>query len=127
VSFPSRDWFQRLAGFLERDEDFRTHGRWLETRLALRVDQQITVMNFSRGQVLDVSEGLSPHDFMISGTQERWSVLFEAGWGLVRLYRTGILEIRGDPVRLMQNWKALFFVTEGMKHFAAMNVHRAKD
>ena len=119
MSFPSKDWFQRLAAFLEADEDFRTHCRWLEARLALRVDQKITVVNFSRGLVLDVSEGLSTHDYMISGTSAQWSVLLETGWGLVRLYRTGTLEIRGDPVRLMQNWKALFFITEGMKRFGA--------
>ena len=119
MSFPSKDWFQRLASFLEADEDFRTHCRWLEARLALRVDQKITVMNFSRGLVLDVSEGLSTHDYMISGTSAQWNVLLETGWGLVRLYRTGTLEIRGDPVRLMQNWKVLFFITEGMKRFGA--------
>ena len=119
MSFPSKDWFQRLAGFLEADEDFRTHCRWLEARLALRVDQKITVMNFSQGLVLDVSEGLSTHDYMISGTSAQWNVLLETGWGLVRLYRTGTLEIRGDSVRLMQNWKALFFITEGMKRFGA--------
>jgi len=43
--------------------------------------------------------------------------LFKEKWGLVRLYRGGVLTIRGDPARLMHNWKAIFFVTEGMKKF----------
>ncbi|MDR5823641.1 hypothetical protein [Caballeronia sp. LZ043] len=115
---PARAWFQRFAGHLEQDDDFRAHGRWLTARIAYRCDQQTVVMQIDRGIVLDVVEGYSESDYLISGTREQWNVLFEAGWGLVRLYRTGTLTVRADPVRLMQNWKALFFITEAMRHFS---------
>ncbi len=75
-------------------------------------------MSFDRGLVLDVAPGHREFDYLISGSRDQWRYLFEIGWGLVRLYRSGTLVIRGDPVRLMQNWKAIFFIAEGMKKFA---------
>jgi len=39
----------------------------------------------------------------------------EKKWALVRLYRSRTILVRADPVRLMQNWKPLFFIVEGMK------------
>ncbi|MGE0797452.1 MAG: SCP2 sterol-binding domain-containing protein [Lautropia sp.] len=118
--FPSLSWFRQAAKSLENDEDFRRHGRWLRTRVALRVDQDCWVMHFDRGLVLDVQEGMDAHDFLISGTAERWDFLFRQGWGLVRLYRTGTLEIRGDAIELMKNWKAFFFIAEGLKRHHAL-------
>ena len=117
-NFPHTDWFRSLAGFLEKDEDFRKHCAWTTARIAFRCDQDMVIVMFDRGLVLDVSAGHSDFDYLISGTREQWDFLFGAGWGLVRLYRSGTLTIRGDPVRLMQNWKAIFFITEGMKSFA---------
>ncbi len=115
--FPDPAWFTALAGFLERDDDFRQHGAWLTARIGFRCDQQMVVMTFDRGMVLDVAPGYGESDYLVSGTRAQWDFLFEVGWGLVRLYRSGTLTIRGDPVRLMQNWKAIFFIAEGMKKF----------
>ncbi len=115
--FPSCEWFRCFTGFLEADEDFRKHGQWFTERVGFRVDQDLVVLAFDRGLVLDVSPGLASFDILIAGTRPRWNVLLETGWGLVRLHRTGTLEIRADPVRLMQNWKPLFFVTEAMRRF----------
>lgn len=117
AAFPDTAWFEGLAGFLERDEDFRQHCAWLTARIAFRSDQRMVVLAFDRGMVLDVSPAHAEYDYLISGTRAQWDVLFEAGWGLVRLYRSGTLTIRGDSVRLMQNWKAIFFIVEGMKKF----------
>ena len=117
-AFPGPGWFRQLGGFLERDEDFRKHAAWLCARIAFRADQEMVTVSFDRGLVLEVTPGGHDFDFLISGTREQWSFLFDAGWGLVRLYRSGTLTMRGDPVRMMQNWKAIFFVTEGMKKFA---------
>ena len=118
ASFPAPAWFRDLAGFLERDEDFRKHAAWLTARIAFRADQDLVTVSFDRGLVLEVAAADGDFDFLISGTREQWAYLFDAGWGLVRLYRSGTLTMRGDPVRMMQNWKAIFFITEGMKAFA---------
>lgn len=116
--FPDAAWFRRLAGFIESDEDFRAHCKWLTARIAFRCDQDTVVMAFDRGLVLDIAGGHGESDFLIAGSRDQWRYLFEVGWGLVRLHRSGTLTIRADPVRLMQNWKAIFFITEGMKKFA---------
>lgn len=118
--FPHVAWFRGLAAFLERDDDFRQHCMWLTARIAFRSDQDIAIVTFDRGMVLDVHAGFGEFDWLMSGTRAQWNVLFDQGWGLVRLYRSGTLTIRGDAVRLMQNWKAVFFIVEGMKKF-----HRA--
>jgi hypothetical protein len=117
ATFPDVAWFRQFAAFLERDEDFRRHGPWLTARIAFRVDQETVVVALDRGLVLDVAPGHGEFDFLVKGTREQWAFLFDARWGLVRLYRTGTLAIRADPVRLMQNWKSLFFLVEAMKSF----------
>lgn len=120
--FPSLDWFKEAARSIEEDEEFRRHGRWLKARIAIRVDQACWVLHFDRGSILEVQEGPAPHDFLVSGSADQWACLFEHGWGLVRLYRTGVLDIQGDAVVLMQNWKAFFFFAESLKrHFARAN------
>ena len=113
--FPTRAWFRHLVAFLESDADFRQHGRWLSARIAVRVDQDIVVMTFDRGLVLDVAGGLADHDVLIAGGRDGWNHLFEKGWGLVRLYRSGTLQLRGDTVWVLRNWKALFFVVDAMR------------
>jgi hypothetical protein len=105
ASFPEPGWYRRLAGFLERDDDFRAHCSWLTARIGFRTDQDTVLMSFDRGLVLDVTPGFGEIDYLISGSRDQWRYLFEAGWGLVRTYRSVILTIRADPVRLMQNWK----------------------
>ena len=59
AAFPTSDWFRGLTGFLEADQDFRTHGKWLTARIGFRVDQDLVVLAFDRGLVLDVCPGLS--------------------------------------------------------------------
>jgi hypothetical protein len=118
-AFPAGAWFRHLAAFLENDADFRQHGRWLTARIALRVDRDIVVLQFDRGLVLDVAEGFAEHDLLIAGTAADWDHLFVKGWGLVRLYRSGTLQLRGDAVWIMRNWKALFFITDAMRRLGA--------
>jgi hypothetical protein len=116
-AFPSLGWFKRYAAFLEKDFDFTKHGRWLTTSIAFRIDQSTVVMKLDRGIVLDLHEGFEETEFLISGTSEQWSYLFDKGWGFIRLYRAQILAVRGDIVRLMQNLSAIFFVVEAMKRY----------
>ena len=114
-AFPAAAWFRQLVRFVESDADFRQHGRWLTARIAIRVDQELVVMTFDRGLILDVSSDLADHDVLIAGRRDDWNHLFEQGWGLVRLYRSGTLQLRGDAVWVMRNWKALFFVVDAMR------------
>lgn len=116
-SFPSVSWFRDFAAYLEKDVDFAKHGRWLQVSIAVRVDREIVVLRLDRGLVLDVSAGHGEADFLIWGSRDQWDHLFVKKWGLVRLYRSQTLGIRGDTVRLMQNWKPIFFVVEAMKRF----------
>ena len=118
ASFPSEAWFRGFGSSLEKDEDFLKHGRWLTAWIGFRVDQTMHALLFDRGLVMDVAPGYRETDFLISGTSDQWSYLFDRHWGLVRLYRSQTLSIRGDPVQLMQNWKPVFFIVEGMKRFA---------
>lgn len=116
-AFPSLGWFKRYAAFLEKDFDFTKHGRWLSTTIAFRVDQSSTVMTLDRGLVLDLKEGFEETEFLISGSRDEWSYLFDKGWGFIRLYRAQVLTVRGDVVRLMQNLTPIFFVVEAMKRY----------
>lgn len=117
-SFPSLGWFKRYAAFMEKDFDFTKHGRWLSTSIAFRIDQETVVVDLDRGIVLDIREGYDEDaEFLISGTSEQWSYLFDKGWGFIRLYRAQVLTVRGDIVRLMQNLTAIFFVVEAMKRY----------
>jgi len=115
TSFPSAEWFQKYAAFVETDEDVRKHGRWFKASIGFRVDQHVTTVNFDRGLILDVVPQYRDADFLISGSAPQWSRLFDDQWGLVRLYRSQTLLIRGDAVRLMKEWKPIFFLVEAMK------------
>jgi hypothetical protein len=117
VAFPKVGWFDGFAGALERDEDFRKHGRWFKASIGFRVDQAIVSMTFDRCMVMDVQCGYVETDFLISGSPQQWARLFEDNWGFVRLYRSQTLAVRGDPVRLMKEWKPIFFIVEAMKSF----------
>lgn len=115
AEFPDIAWFHDFAARAEADEDFRKHCRWFTGTVAVRVNQASTTVRFDRGMVLDVSEGIGQPDYLISGSTDQWDHLFEKRWALVRLYRSRTLIVRADPVRLMQNWKALFFIVECIK------------
>ncbi len=117
--FPSLTWFQGAAESIVADEDFRSHGRWLRARIAFCVDELSVVMHFDRGLVSEVHEGKTPHDFLIAGTADKWDLMFSQGWGLVRMYRTGSFDIQGEPVQLMREWKAIFFIAEALKRHHA--------
>lgn len=119
--FPDFDWFKRFAAFVETDEEYLRHGRWFRGSIGFRVDQAVVTIDFDRCLALDVIDGLAKPDFLISGSREQWKRLFDDKWGLVRLYRSQTLIIRGDPVRLMKEWKPIFFIVEAMKHFDQKN------
>ncbi len=116
-AFPAEDWFHAFGAYLEGDPDFVRHGRWFAATIGFRTGQQTVTMRLDRGMVLDVRPGYEDPDYLISGSRDQWSYLFERKWGLVRLYRSQTLAVRGDPVRLMQNWKPIFFIVEAMKRF----------
>lgn len=116
--FPSLQWFRDLASYLEdEDEDFSVYGRWMCRSVGFRVDRRTVRVAFDRGLVLDVGEDAGNCDFLINGRTADWRVLFDTHWALNRLYRSGTLTIRADAVELMRDWKALFFVFQGMKRF----------
>ena len=115
--FPELEWFTGYSAYVETDEDFRRHGRWFVASIAFRVDQEVVTVAFDRGLALKVEQGLGEHDFLISGSRAQWDYLFQKQWGLVRLYRSQTLQVRGDPVRRMKEWKPIFFIVEAMKRF----------
>lgn len=115
ATFPDQDWFISYAAKLEADEDFRRHGRWFAGKVGFRVERDTTTIRFDRGMILSVTPGYDEQDYLLSGSLEQWDYLFEKKWALVRLYRSRTILVRADPVRLMQNWKPLFFIVEGMK------------
>lgn len=117
AAFADLEWFKGFAAYLEKDEDFRKHGRWFTATIGFRLDQAIVAMRFDRCMVMDVQAGYGDTDFLISGSPQQWARLFEDNWGLVRLYRSQTLAVRGDPVRLMKEWKPIFFIVEAMKGF----------
>lgn len=117
VGFPAPQWFRGYGAYVETDEDFRRHSCWFKASIAFRVDQSVINIFFDRGLVLKIEEGLSDPDFLISGSRAQWDYLFEKQWGLVRLYRSRTLVIRGDSIRLMKEWKPIFFIVEAMKRF----------
>ena len=69
--------------------------------------------------MLQVEPGLAAPEILLSGTRAQWAVLFDTDWGLNRLYRGNVLQIRADGIDLMRNWKALFFIANGMKRHGA--------
>lgn len=116
--FPNLEWFKNYCELLEKDEDFQTHCKWFKGTVAFRVDQQAFTVVFDRGIVKGVTEALNGYDILINGTLEGWKILLTEKKTINRLYRFGILEIRGDNVEIMKNWKAIFFLTQGMKKVA---------
>lgn len=117
AAFPSPEWFKGFAAFVEADEDYRKHGRWFRGTIGFRVDQETVSVDFDRCLVMAVRPGADDPDFLISGSRAQWDFLFVRLWGLVRLYRSQTLLVRGDPVRLMKEWKPIFFIVEAMKRF----------
>jgi len=115
AAFPDIDWFRRYARILERDEDFRTHCRWFRGSIAFRVDGQAVTVGFDDGLVTDVREGMAGADYVINGTAATWDRLLHQDMTLLRVYRAGEIEIRGKNTELMKNWKAIYWIAEGLK------------
>lgn len=116
--FPRIEWFGAYARALEGNEDFRTHCRWFKGDIAFRVDGAAVTVGFDDGMVAEVRAGMRGSDYVINGSRASWEKLLNEDITLVRLYRTGELEIRGNTNELMKNWKAIFWIAEGMKDFA---------
>lgn len=114
-TFPNLDWFKTYAARLEKDEDFRTHGRWFRGAIAFRVDSHAVTVVFDDGIVTDVREGMRDADFVINGSSECWDRLVNQDITLLRMYRSAQIEIRGRNTELMKNWKAIFWIAQGMK------------
>lgn len=119
AEFPNLDWFKKFQGLLEKSEDFKNHCRWFKGSVIFRIDQKSFVVKFDYGIVTEVSETYEGYDVMINGTLDAWKVLLYEDKTINRLYRYGFLEIRGNPTEIMKNWKAIFYITQGMKKAAA--------
>ncbi len=115
ATFPDIDWFRNYARVLEKDDDFKAHCRWFRGRIAFRVDSQAVTVGFDDGLVTEVREGMLDADFVINGTAATWDRMLHQDITLLRVYRAGEIEIRGRNAELMKNWKAIYWITEGMK------------
>lgn len=113
--FPSLEWFKAYQRFLEQDEDFKKHCRWFKGAIIFRVDQQSFLLKFDYGMIADVSENYGDYDVMINGPLERWKLVFAENMTLNKLYRLGVLGVKGNPIEIMKNWKALFHIVQGLK------------
>lgn len=117
--FPDIDWFGAYAKALESSPDFRKHCRWFKGDIAFRVDGAAVTVGFDDGIITGVRAGMADCDYLLNGPRACWDKLLNTDWTLVRLYRTQEMEIRGKTTEVMKNWKALFWIAEGMKGFAA--------
>jgi hypothetical protein len=115
AKFPAIDWFRAYARSLEKNEDFRTYCRWFKGDIAFRVDGAAVTVAFDDGIVTDVRDGMSRADYVINGNAACWDRLLHHDITLLRLYRAGEIEIRGKNTELMKNWKAIFWISEGLK------------
>jgi hypothetical protein len=116
--FPSLEWFKIYQKRLEQDEDFKKYSRWFKGSVMFRIDQASYLVKFDYGLVADVTEEYGDYDVMIRGPLASWKMLLNEDKTINRLYRYGILEIRGNPTEIMKNWKALFHITQCLKRTA---------
>jgi len=117
--FPHIDWFRGYARMLEKNEDFKTYCRWFTGDIAFRSDGQAVTVGFSDGIVSGVREGMDGAHYVINGSASCWGRLMHDDITLLRLYRAGEIEIRGKNTELMKNWKAIYWIAEGMKYVPA--------
>lgn len=113
--FPEVEWFNEYARLLERNEEFRTHCRWFRGDIAFRVEGRAVTVGFDDGMVTGARAGIEGAQFIINGSAAAWDRLLNHDVTLLRLYRAGEIEIRGRSTELMKNWKAIFWITQGMK------------
>lgn len=113
--FPSLEWFKTYRKLLEQDEDFKKYCQWFKGSINFRIDQRSFLLKFDYGIVSDVSEGDRDCDVLINGSLDGWKTLLKEDKAINRLYRYGILEIKGNPIEIIRNWKAIFYITQGLK------------
>lgn len=118
AKFPDIEWFRAYARVLERNEDFRTYCRWFKGDIAFRADGQAVTLGFADGLIADVRAGMAGADYVINGPMACWNRLINEDITLLRVYRSGEMEIRGKNTELMKNWKAIYWIAEGMKAVA---------
>ena len=115
TKFPSLQWFKRYQEFLEQNDDFKKYCKWFKGSVNFMIDQRPFLVQFDYGIVSDVSEEYGNYDIMIKGSFDAWKVLLYEDKTINRLYRFGLLEIKGNPIEIMKNWKAIFYITQGLK------------
>jgi hypothetical protein len=123
ASFPDLDWFRAYARSLEQDADFKANCRWFHGSIAFRCDGRAVTVGFDDGLVTDVREGMAGADFVINGSAATWERLLHQDITLLRVYRSGEIEIRGRNTELMKNWKAIYWIAEGLKGVDAKGVN----
>ncbi|MSP36346.1 MAG: hypothetical protein EXR25_11505 [Limnohabitans sp.] len=121
AKFPSIDWFRAYTRMLEQNEDFRTYCRWFKGSIAFRMDGQAVTVHFDDGIISEVREGMVDANYVINGTPLTWDRMLNQDITLLRLYRAGEIEIRGKNTDVMKNWKAIYWIAEGMKLVAVNN------
>jgi hypothetical protein len=115
TAFPALDWFRAYAVALEQNEDFRANCRWFKGDIAFRVAGRAVTVGFNDGIITEVRDGMTGADYVINGSSACWDRLLHHDITLLRLYRAGEIEIRGKNTELMKNWKAIYWIAEGMK------------
>lgn len=115
AAFPDIDWFRTYARVLEQNQDFKANCRWFRGDIAFRVDGQAVTVGFDDGLVTGVREGMDGADYVINGAAATWDRMLHHDITLLRVYRAGEIEIRGKNTELMKNWKAIYWIAEGMK------------
>jgi hypothetical protein len=118
AEFPSLQWFKTYQRLLEESENFKKNCKWFKGSIIFRIDQRPFRMEFDYGIVTDVYEGYKSYDVLITGSLEAWNILLYEDKAINRIIRYGLLEIRGNPTEIMKNWKAIFYITQGLKKVA---------
>jgi len=113
--FPSLDWFKTCQQLLEESDDFKNHCKWFKGSVIFRIGQKAFTMKFDYGIITELFEGYGSYDVMINGELDAWKVLLHEDKAINRMIRYGLLEIRGNPIEIMKNWKAIFYITQGLK------------
>ena len=113
--FPDPEWFDGFSRTLEAHPDFKENGRWFDGTLSFRCDSVAASLVFERGIISRTYAGMTGYDILINATRQQWEDYLNSDLTLVRVHRNALMEIRGDSVRVMQNWKALFFITQILK------------
>ena len=83
--------------------------------MSFRCDSVAASLVFERGIISRTDAGMTGYDILINATRQQWEDYLNSDLTLVRVHRNALMEIRGDSVRVMQNWKALFFITQILK------------